>query len=76
MPLDRQTRVVVKWRSFKYLGALFMSEGRMECEIDRCISTVNPLYRSVMVMKELHEKAKLSIYWSVYIPSLPMVMKI
>lgn len=48
----------------------------MECEIDRCISTVNPLYRSVMVMKELHEKAKLSIYWSVYIPTLPMVMNI
>ncbi|TWW53911.1 R2DM Retrovirus-related Pol polyprotein from type II retrotransposable element [Takifugu flavidus] len=59
---------------FKYLGVLFTSEGRMEREIDRRIgaaSTVmRTLHRSVVVKRELSRKAKLSIYRSIFVPTL------
>jgi len=48
---------------FKYLGVLFTSEGRMEREIDRRICAVSAvmraLHQSVVVKKELSQKAKL-----------------
>ncbi len=59
---------------FKYLGVLFTSEGRIEREIDRRIgaasAVMRSMYRSVVVKKELSRKAKLSIYRSIYIPTL------
>uniref|UniRef100_A0A671X7J4 Reverse transcriptase domain-containing protein n=1 Tax=Sparus aurata TaxID=8175 RepID=A0A671X7J4_SPAAU len=59
---------------FKYLGVLFTSEGRMEREIDRRIgaaaAVMRSLYRSVVVKRELSRKAKLSIYQSIYVPTL------
>ncbi|TWW77869.1 hypothetical protein D4764_12G0012590 [Takifugu flavidus] len=59
---------------FKYLGVLFTCEGRMEQEIDRWIgaaSTVmRTLHRSVVVKRELSQKAKLSIYRSIFVPTL------
>ncbi|KAI3363843.1 hypothetical protein L3Q82_001452 [Scortum barcoo] len=52
----------------EYLGALFMSEGKMEREIDMRIGAASAVMRSVyrrtvVVKKELSRKAKLSIYW-------------
>ena len=51
-----------------------MSEGRMELEIDRRIRTaaaaLRSLYWSVVVKTGLSQKAKLSIYWSIYVPNL------
>ncbi len=59
---------------FRYLGVLFTSEGRMEREIDRRIGAVmRSMYRSVVVKKELSRKAKLSIYRSIYVPTLTYV---
>ncbi|KAK3555124.1 hypothetical protein QTP86_010013 [Hemibagrus guttatus] len=59
---------------FKYLGVLFMSEGRMDLEIDRRIgesaAVMRSMYRSVVVKKELSRKATLSIYQSIYVPTL------
>ncbi|TKS65499.1 putative uncharacterized transposon-derived protein [Collichthys lucidus] len=59
---------------FKYLGVLFTSEGRMEREIDWQIgaasAVMQTLHRSVAVKKELSRKAKLSIYQSIYVPTL------
>ena len=59
---------------FKYLGVLSTSGGRMEREIDRWIGAVaavmRSLYRSVVVKRELSRKAKLSIYRSIYVPTL------
>ncbi|TWW59883.1 hypothetical protein D4764_06G0014130 [Takifugu flavidus] len=56
---------------FKYLGVLFMSEGRMEQEIDRRIgaasAVMRTLYRSVVVKRELSRKVKLSIYQSIFV---------
>jgi len=61
-------------KEFKYLGVLFTSEGKMEREMDRRIgaasSVMRALYRSVVVKRELSRKVKLSIYRSIYIPTL------
>uniref|UniRef100_A0A8C6P7M2 Reverse transcriptase domain-containing protein n=1 Tax=Nothobranchius furzeri TaxID=105023 RepID=A0A8C6P7M2_NOTFU len=66
--------VLPQVEEFKYLGVLFMSEGKLEREIDRRIgaasAVMRALYRSVMVKRELSEKAKLSIYRWIYVPTL------
>ncbi|KAK3509992.1 hypothetical protein QTP70_024336, partial [Hemibagrus guttatus] len=66
--------VLPQVEEFKYLGVLFTSEGRMDHEIDRRISAaaavMQSMYRSVVVKKELSQKAKLSIYQSIYVPTL------
>ncbi|TWW77345.1 hypothetical protein D4764_12G0007350 [Takifugu flavidus] len=64
--------VLPQVEEFKYLGILFMSEGRMEREIDGRIgaasAVMRALNRSIVVKKELSRKAKLSIYRSIYVP--------
>ncbi|KAK3517314.1 hypothetical protein QTP70_002959 [Hemibagrus guttatus] len=55
---------------FKYLGVLFTSEGRMDHEIDRQIGAAAAVMRSVVVKKELSQKAKPSIYQSIYVPTI------
>ncbi|KAK3515281.1 hypothetical protein QTP70_013483 [Hemibagrus guttatus] len=59
---------------FKYLRVLFTSEGRMDREIDRRIgaaaAVMRSMYQSVVVKKELSRKAKLSMYQSIYVPTL------
>ncbi|KAK3531112.1 hypothetical protein QTP70_011064 [Hemibagrus guttatus] len=66
--------VLPQVEQFKYLGVLFTSEGRMDLEIDRRIgaaaAVMRSMYRSVVVKKELSRKAKLSIYQSIYVPTL------
>lgn len=53
-----------------------MSEGNREQEINRWISAVSALmwmqYCSVVVKRELSQKAKLLIYRSVYVPMLDL----
>ncbi|KAK3571000.1 hypothetical protein QTP86_033564, partial [Hemibagrus guttatus] len=66
--------VLPQVEEFKYLGVLFTSEGRMDHEIDTRIGAAAAvmwsMYRSVVVKKELSRKAKLSIYQSIYVPTL------
>ncbi|KAK3535381.1 hypothetical protein QTP70_011277 [Hemibagrus guttatus] len=66
--------VLPQVEEFKYLGVLFTSEGRMDREIDRRIgaaaAVMRSMYRSVVLKKELSQKAKLSIYQSIYAPTL------
>ncbi|KAK3533936.1 hypothetical protein QTP70_034935, partial [Hemibagrus guttatus] len=66
--------VLPQVEGFKYLRVLFTSEGRMDREIDRRIgaaaAVMRSMYRSVVVKKELSRKAKLSIYQSIYVPTL------
>ncbi|XDV31537.1 hypothetical protein PO909_002528 [Leuciscus waleckii] len=73
-PLQVGGEFLPQVEEFKYLGVLFTSEGRMEREIDRRIgaasAVMQSLYRSVVVKKELSRKAKLSIYQSIYVPTL------
>ena len=56
----------------KYLRVLFTSEGQMEQEIDRWIGAASALMQAlpVVVKKELSQKAKLSIYRLIYVPTL------
>ncbi|TWW73388.1 hypothetical protein D4764_15G0007820 [Takifugu flavidus] len=74
MVLAQKKEVLPQVEEFKYLGMLFMSEGRMEREIDRRIgaasAVMRALNRSIVVKKELSRKAKLSIYRSNYVPIL------
>ncbi|CAM4603447.1 unnamed protein product [Leuciscus chuanchicus] len=73
-PLQVGGEFLPQVEEFKYLGVLFTSEGRIEREIDRRIgaasAVMRSLYRSVVVNKELSRKAKLSIYRSIYVPTL------
>ncbi|KAK3516854.1 hypothetical protein QTP70_027075 [Hemibagrus guttatus] len=66
--------VLPQVEEFKYLGVLFTSEGRMDREIDRRVgaaaAVMRSMYWSVVVKKELSRKAKLSIYQSIYAPTL------
>ncbi|KAK3556664.1 hypothetical protein QTP70_011924 [Hemibagrus guttatus] len=66
--------VLPEVEEFKYLGVLFTSEGGMDHEIDIRISgaaaVMRSRYRSVVVKKELSQKAKLSIYQSIYVSTL------
>ncbi|KAK3566414.1 hypothetical protein QTP86_032266 [Hemibagrus guttatus] len=66
--------VLTQVEEFKYLGVLFTSEGRMDHEIDRRIgaaaAVMRSMYRPVVVKKKLSRKAKLSIYQSIYVPTL------
>ncbi|KAK3506410.1 hypothetical protein QTP70_009330 [Hemibagrus guttatus] len=69
--------VLPQVEEFKYLGVLFTSEGRMDREIDRWIgaaaAVMRSMYRSIVMKKELSRKAKLSIYQSIYVPTLTYV---
>ncbi|KAI3367151.1 hypothetical protein L3Q82_008206 [Scortum barcoo] len=73
-PLRVGGEVLPQVEEFKYLGVLFTSEGKMEREIDRRIgaasAVMRSVYRTVVVKKELSRKAKLSIYRSIYVPTL------
>ncbi len=58
----------------KYLRVLITSEVKMEPEIDRRIGAASTvmwvLYWTVVVKRELSQKAKLLIYQSIYVPTL------
>ena len=73
-PLQVGGELLPQVEEFKYLGVLFTSEGRMEREIDRRIGAASAvkrsMYLSVVVKKELSCKVKLSIYRSIYVPTL------
>ncbi len=61
-------------KEFKYLGVLFTREGKTECETGRWIgaaaAVMQALYWTVVVIRELSQKAKLSVYQLIYVPTL------
>ena len=62
-----KSEVMVLWRrrkEFKYLGILFSSEGTREREMGRRIGAAG------VVLRSLCRKTKLSIYRSIFIPTL------
>ncbi len=73
-PLQVGNESLPQVKELKYLGVLFMSEGTMEREIGQRIGAVgvvlHSLYSTVVTKRELSWKAKLSIYYSVFVPSL------
>jgi len=59
---------------FKYFAILFMNDGELELEMDRQIgassAVMRVLLRSVVVKRELSPKEKLSVYCSIFVPTL------
>lgn len=57
--------VLPQVEQFRYLGVLFMSEGKMEGETDRGIdaaaAAMQPVYQTVMVNREHSHKVKLRL---------------
>ena len=73
-PLWVGSDVLTSVKDFKYLGVLFISERRMEQEIDRRLSLVSAvmqtLYSSKEVKRELRLKARLPVDRSIFVPTL------
>ena len=73
-PLQVGREPLPQVKEFKYLGVLFTSDGNMEREIDRRIgaagAVLSSLYRTVVTKRELSQKAKLSVYRSIFVPTL------
>ncbi|TWW54789.1 hypothetical protein D4764_0289820 [Takifugu flavidus] len=71
---EAMEEILPQVEEFKYLGVLFTSEGRMEQEINRRIGAASAVMRtlhwSIVVKRELSQKAKLSIYRSIFVPIL------
>ena len=59
---------------FKYLGTSFTSDGTQNSELDICVGKASAVMRqlhcSVVLKQELCTRAKLSIFRSVYFPTL------
>lgn len=68
------SELLPKSKDFKYLRVLFKDEGLMKCEVDSWVgaaSVVIPaLCQTLVVMKELGHRAKLSIYQPIPVPTL------
>ncbi|XP_048870381.1 uncharacterized protein LOC125742436 [Brienomyrus brachyistius] len=71
-PLQIRAEILPQVEEFKYLGVSFTSEGRRDRELDRRVGAASAvfqaLHRFVVAKKEL--KAKLSIYWTIFVPTL------
>uniref|UniRef100_A0A8C6KM13 Reverse transcriptase domain-containing protein n=1 Tax=Nothobranchius furzeri TaxID=105023 RepID=A0A8C6KM13_NOTFU len=69
-----EREVLPQVEEFTCLVVLFTSEGRRDQEINRRIGSssavMRTLSRSVVVKRELSQKARLSIYRSIYVPIL------
>lgn len=66
-------------KGFRYLGAFFIREGTLKREIGRRIGAAGVvlrlLYSTVEMKRELSQKAKVSIYQSVLLPSSTVITK-
>ena len=68
--------LLVWLKEFKYLGFLFTNErkGKTEKEISRRIgaagAVLQSLNRTVVTKRELSQKAKLSVYRAIFVPTL------
>ncbi|KAK0151090.1 Arf-GAP with coiled-coil, ANK repeat and PH domain-containing protein 3 [Merluccius polli] len=69
-PSGFESELLLQAKEFKYLGILFTSEGEMDRWIGAESAVMLALYRAVVVKRELSRKAKLSIYQSIYVPTL------
>lgn len=62
-------------RDFEYLSSMFMSNWKTKCEIDRQFSVASAVtwgfHWTIVVRRELGQKAKLSIYQLIYVSGIP-----
>ncbi|XP_071059967.1 anamorsin isoform X1 [Pseudochaenichthys georgianus] len=73
-PLQVGNESLPQVKEFEYLRVLFSSEGTMEREMGRRIgaagAVLQSLYRTVVTKRELSQKAKLSVYRAIFVPTL------
>ena len=66
--------ILKQTEKFKYLGVTFSSDGRQDSELDirigKASAVMRQLNRSVIMKRELCTAAKLSVFNSVYVPTL------
>ena len=79
-PLQVGSEVLPQVEEFVYLRVSFMSEGRMEQEIDRRLSSapavMGILYWSVVVKRELSQKVRLCVHRLIFVPTLSDGLKL
>ena len=75
-----EEEILPQVENFKYLRVLFMSKGKIEQKIHRQIgaapAVMRALRQSIAVRRELSRKAKLSIYQSIFVPTLTYGLEI
>ena len=67
------SELLPKSKDFKYLRVLFKDEDLMQREVDSWVgaaSVVMPALYQTLVVKELGQRAKLSIYQPIAVPTL------
>ena len=73
-PLQVGNESLPQVKEIKYLRVLLSSEGTMEREMGRRIgaagAVLQSLYRTVVTKRELSQKAKLSVYRAIFVPTL------
>ncbi len=73
-PLRVGNESLLQVKEFKYLGVLFSSERTMEQDFGWRIGAVGAIYcsfyRTMVKKRQLSQRAKLLIYWSVFIATL------
>ena len=65
---------------FKYFGVAFTSDGSQDktlhTRIGKASTVMRALHYSVVIKRELSKKAKLSIFKTVFVSFLPMVINL
>lgn len=73
-PLQVLDEILPQMEELKHIGVLCTNEGRMQQEIDNqfCAASIVmwTLYQSGVVRGDLSKKSLLSIYQSIYVPTL------
>ena len=71
-PLQVEVESLSQVEEFNYLWVLFTCEQEIDRWLGAASAMIRALKRSVVVNRELSQKAKLSIYRSIYIPTLTL----
>lgn len=63
--LNVEEKTFPQAEEFRYLKVLELSDGRMNQEMNRSFRTLSAVLSDCWIEKELSQKAKVLIYWSV-----------
>lgn len=73
-PLQIGSETLPEAKDFRYIRVLFRSDGKIKCVMDKqlgvMLAVMQALYQTVVVKRELRQKATSQIHLSIYIPTL------